>query len=307
MLALILAFQRPEPILEAIKRPDLAPICVFQAKDDRGFGLDCLKVEQAAKDQYVGLHHRMAKDGFELCLVESKDLKSWKHKRVVARDGHQGTLKKVGSRWLLAWEQTAVKGGNHIRLEAYASLDNLQKGVVEKSLDIERTLSAGAEGTPTIESVTFNRSWERSVIKIGFHYYRDLDMERQALGTLTGFSDWKASPLTSVNKPLEPIYNGNIGDRDSVQVGAYAIALMEAQLTKDDRSSWRILSRVGQGAFKPLEITTPGNSKSFANPSITSLNLPDGKAGVVVTMFLPSQGNSESERGELVFAFPTSR
>lgn len=306
MLALLLAFQRPEPILEAIARPDLAPILVFKAKDDRGFGLDCLKVEQAARNVYVGIHHRPTKDGFELCLVESSDLKSWKHKRSISSDGHQGTLARVGAKWLVAFEQT-TRSGNQLRVEAYASLANLEKGIVEQSADIERTLSDGAEGTPSFESIAFNRSWDKSVIKIGFHYYRDMDVDRQAIGTLTGFKEWEAAPVKAVNKDLDIHYQGNIGDRDTAHFGAYAITLMEGQLFKGDWASWRVLARVGQGRFKEVEIKTPGNARSFANPSITALTLPGGKAGAFVSLFLPSQGNTAAESGQLIYAFPVSK
>lgn len=306
MLALLLAAQRPEPILESISRPDLAAVLVFQAKDDQGKGLDCLKVEQAARDRYLGVHHRKRDDGFELCLVESSDLKTWKHKRVVSVNAHQGTIARTGARWLLAWEQTG-KDGNHLRLEGYASLQNLEKGIVEKSIDVTRTLSTGTEGTPSIDSIAYNRGWDRSVIKLGFHYYRDLDVDRQASGTLTGFSEWTAAPLAGINKPLEPVYKGNVGDRDTANFGAYAISLMEAQLAKNDWASWRILARVGQGQFKPIDIKTPGNSTSFANPSITALTLPDGRPGAFVSLFLPSQGNHEKESGQLIYAFPVEK
>jgi len=306
MLAILLSLQRPEPILESISRPDVAAICIFQAKDSDGHGLDCLKVEQSSRGRYVGVHHRRRGDDFELCLVESSDLKVWKHLRVISKGGHQGTLARTGARWLVAWEQTH-QDGNKLRLEAYASLANMEKGIVEKAIDIDRTLSTGAEGTPSIEGVTYNRGWDKSVIRLGFHYYRDKDVDRQASGTLTGFTDWTAAPLPKVNQLLEPIYKGNIGDRDSANFGAYGISLMEAQLTKNDWASWRILARVGQGQFKPITITTPGKSSSFANPSITALTLPDGKPGAVVTLFLPAQGNHEKERGQLIYAFPVDR
>lgn len=300
---LALAAQRPDPILESLRRPDLGAFVLFQAKDSAGNKLDCLKIELLEPGKYIGIHHVQKKDRFQLHLVESTDLRSWKPVRIVAFDAHQGTMTRVGSRWLLAWEQT-TDGKNHLHVEAYASTKNLLSGMSEKSFDIDRTLSGGAEGTPSIESVAFNRGWDKSVIKLGFHYYRDLDVDRQASGTLRGFADWTAAPLTTVNKALEPIYLGNIGDRDSADFGPYRIGLLEAQETKNDWSSWRILYRVGGGGYHPLDIKTPGNSKSFANPSITALELPDGRPGAVVTMFLPSQGNAKDEEGEMIYAFP---
>lgn len=306
LLAAAIALQKPEPILDAIRRPDLAPICTFNARDTAGNKLDCLKIEQVERGKYLGVHHLTKSGRFQLHLVESDDLKTWKHVRIIAFDAHQGTLARAGSRWLLAWEQTQDKT-NHIRVQGYASTKNLLTGVSEKTFDIDRTLSDGAEGTPSIESIAFNRSWDKSVVKLGFHYYRDQDVDRQASGVLTGFKEWTATPLAAINKALEPLYRGNMGDRDTAHFGPYAITLLEAQETKDDWSSWRLLYRVGMGVFHRLEVKTPGNSTSFANPSITSINLPDGRAGAVVTMFLPQQGNSKDEAGELVFAFPISK
>ena len=56
------------------------------------------------------------------------------------------------------------------------------------SFDIPQTLSPCAEGTPNIFSVTDN------VIDIGFHFYDNCIVDRQARGTLTDFNVWQAAP-----------------------------------------------------------------------------------------------------------------
>ena len=71
---------------------------------------------------------------------------------------------------------------------------------------------------------------------------------------------------------------------------------MEAQLEKQDFSKWRLL--IGDCAFyTQLNLKTPKGATSFANPGITKI----GEEEFAITTFLPSEGNSYQERGELLF------
>ncbi|MBX3119206.1 MAG: hypothetical protein KF784_09085 [Fimbriimonadaceae bacterium] len=272
----------------------------YAAKDDKGAGLDCLKVEQVGPKSYIGVHHSLKDGVFELRLVESSDLLNWKHVVTLDSHAHQGTIYRYGKRWILAWEKDGPEG-NWIHVAGYDSLDRLQSAQPAKTFDIPRTLSPAAEGTPNIRPQSRDLPWEETLLEIGFHYYRNRDVDRQASGTLAGFKDWQCKPFAVWNEALESTYRGNIGDRDQFAYGGRRVTILEGQLRKHDWASWRILLLKESGEWQQLAIKSHKGSTSFANPSVTSLTLPNGKPGMAVSYFVPSQGSAEGESGELVF------
>jgi len=272
----------------------------YQAVDDKGVGLDCLKVVQTGKSAYLGAHHALLNGVFELRLVESTDLLRWNHLRIVESHAHQGTLYSWDGKWLLAWEKDGANG-NWIRIQGFDSVEDLRAGKAKKTFDIPREHSKFAEGTPSILLAKLDGSWSESEIAIRFHYWRGRDVDRQAEGVLKGFKDWNSHERAKVNSDLEPKYRGNIGDRDHVTIGGARVELLEAQKAKNDWASWRVLIGSDSKNYRELAIRTDKSSTSFANPSVTKLVLPNGKDGVFVSYFLPSQGNHPQESGQLIF------
>lgn len=271
----------------------------FNAMDDKGVKLDCLKVEETGPGKYIGVHHALIDGVFQLRLLESSNLLDWKHVRKVDDHAHQGTLRKFGEHWLLAWEKDGPKG-NWIHLALFSTLADLRSGKVDRQLDLPRSLSKFAEGTPSVFSWNNPRHPDRSVMTIRFHYWRDGDVDRQAEGSLGNFKTWRAQVRLGAPASLDSLYRGNIGDRDYFTAGQ-SYEILEAQLVKENWSSWRILLREGSKQFNELKIVTEKGSKSFANPAVTALNLPDGKPGIFVSYFLPSQGNHRDEAGQLIY------
>jgi hypothetical protein len=301
-------------ILLAAAQFDLAPwiadvttstIRVYDARDDKNAGLDTLKIVQFGPSDYLGIYHAMKAGVYELHLARSSDLVLWTRVHTLDQHAHQGTIVKAGKRWVLAWEKDGPKG-NWIHVRTYNSLKELLSGKEARKKDLPRTLSKGAEGTPSIESVRNAEDWNNSVIELRFHYYRDLDVDRQARGTLSDFRGWVTEPNSADNTALDNVIQGNLGDRDRFTIAGKTYDLLEGQLYKNDWSSWRILyCDRGQGAaFRALPMKTDRGSTSFANPTATVITLPDGKPGVVFTMFLPTQGNAPTEAGELIYAKP---
>lgn len=273
----------------------------FDAKDSEGNGLDCIKIIEIGPHDYLGVCHSVSGGIFRARLVRSSNLVDWA--RVVTLDdhAHQPTIQKVGAKFVLAWEKDGP-AGNWIRVRAYDSLANLISGVSAAQADLPRTLSPSAEGTPSFDGITLGNSWANSTIALRHHYYRNSDVDRQAAGRLTGFSNWTSSAVAEGTSTLEKIYHGNMGDRDSLDFLGRKFDLMEAQITKNDWASWRILMRQRGKAYKQLPIQTPGGSTSFANPTWTLLHLPNGRSGLVVTLFIPSEGAAPGEAGELIYA-----
>lgn len=276
---------------------------LYQLKDDRGRGLDCLKLVPSGRS-YLGIHHTLRDGAFDLCLVESTDLAIFRHVATLDRNAHQGTLRACGDGWLGAWEKDGPKG-NWIRVAYYASEAALRAGLPSKQIDLPRTLSPAAEGTPHFRSVP--RDPLTGTIEIGFHYYRNADVDRQAFGTLTGLQDWRPRPSPEMDSALEAYFGGNIGDRDEVRIGGRDLLFLEAQVRKSDWTSWRVLLRADRGELHPVRFRTPGWSTSFANPSATLLTLPDGRPALALSLFLPSQGNAPRESGQMLAVYDMAR
>lgn len=303
MIAILLAATviQTNWVENALARPVDATHKRYNAKDDKGVGLDCLSVESLGNGKYVGVHHALIDGVFQLRLVESIDLLNWKHVRVIDTHAHQGTLFMVGEKWLMAWEKDGPNG-NWIRVTAFDAGHLLVRGTVAKQIDLPRHHSQNAEGTPSIRTINYDNGWDKSKIGIRFHYWRGGDVDRQAEGVLTNFRDWTSTERKTVNQPLESTYRGNIGDRTGFSAAKASYEVLEAQYRKNDWASWRILLSQNGAAFKEIAMKSDKGSTSFANPAVASLILPNGKRGLFVSYFLPSQGNAKEESGQLVFS-----
>lgn len=302
MVTLLLAnlVHGPGTVEEVLSRPVDAEHRRFNAKDESGRGLDCLKVQPSTDGGYLGVHHTLESGVFRLHLVESKDLLNWRFVAKIDDHAHQGTLFPVGRRWVLAWEKDGPDG-NFINLAAYDSAADLRANRPAKSVSLPRQFSPSAEGTPNIRRVIFDEDWSRSQVDLGFHFWRNSDVDRQAFGWISGFEKMTYSGIDKINDCLEATYQGNIGDRDEFEVGGRTYRVLEAQYKKADWGSWRILFGEPSGKLVELKIATPGRSTSFANPAVTALMLPTGKPGLFVSYFLPSQGNAKGESGQLIY------
>ena len=140
-------------------------------------------------------------------------------------------------------------------------------------------------------------------IEIGFHYYKDGNVDRQARGTLTNFNAWTAQEESGIDEALlEYGLKGNIGDRDQISFRGKEINIHEGQNKHGDFGSWRLFLWDGaNGQSVPLEMRTHGGSQAFANPAYTLLPAPGGGQALVVTVFVPSENSAPGEAGELIY------
>jgi hypothetical protein len=154
--------------------------------------------------------------------------------------------------------------------------------------------------------VTLNPDLDHSLIRIGFHYFKDAKVDRQASGVLTDFAHWVAVADGRADAQLMAVGgSGKIGDRDSIELAGASLELVEAQLRNGDSSSWRIFLRQGSsGRVQRLEIRTHRGSAAFANPTLSLVSDPDGGRVLVVTLFLPHSGAARGEAGELIYFKP---
>lgn len=114
-------------------------------------------------------------------------------------------------------------------------------------LNIERTLGAVNEGTPSFDKVQFTGQLSTSNITLRFHYYKDNKVDQQAIGVYEGEkfiqepsmiqrafgsnkqSKWSARPDDNVNKRLIDLgFKGNIGSRQKFEWNQKTYYLLEA-------------------------------------------------------------------------------
>jgi hypothetical protein len=293
----------------AIENVTQATAYRYGARDNEGTSLDTLKVIRNPKGGYLGVYHALRQGIFVVKLARSTDLLTWV--RVADLDVHasQPTLAATpGGGFVLGEERDSGctgtgPGGNCLAFRHYPSLAGLLAGAADRTFQAPRSLSKCAEGTPNIYSVRIKRNIRHSTIKVGFHYFRDCQVDRQAGGVLRNFSSWSARVDGRANRVLEAFHpDGNIGDRDFARIPGGRFSIHEVQFRRHDFGSWRVFlyDRIARKA-QQLAIKTHGGSSSFANPTFTVLRSPRGRPALLVTLFLPSQGAARTEGGELVY------
>jgi hypothetical protein len=281
----------------------------YGARDNEGTSLDTLKVIRSPGGGYLGVYHALRQGVFVVKVARSTDLLTWV--RVADLDVHasQPTLAATpGGGFVLADEKDSGctgtgPGGNCLGFRHYPSLTALFGGAADRIFQAPRSLSKCAEGTPNIYSIRARRNIGRSTIKVGFHYFRDCRVDRQAGGVLRNFSSWSARIDGRANGLLEAFHpDGNIGDRDYARLPGGAFSIHEVQFRRHDFGSWRVfLYDRKAGRAQQLEITTRGGSTAFANPTFALLRSPRGRPALLITLFIPSQGAARTEGGELVY------
>ena len=177
------------------------------------------------------------------------------------------------------------------------------QGKWERSFDAPRTLGPTAEGTPNIYEVKMSEGIEDSTIDVGFHYFREAKVDRQARGRLKNLSRWTAEVEPSLNEALERRgVRGNIGDRDHGRFRGVPFDLVEGQIHRGDRSSWRVYLYVRDSReVLPIHPRTHKGSVAFANPTFSHVKSPRGVQAIAVTCFIPEEGAAPGEGGELIF------
>lgn len=271
----------------------------FSARDSAGNDMGCGKIiaNPYVSGQFLAVYFTYDSAGVgRVHLGRSTDLMNWTFVTTLGgSSGANATQPAIAAAsdggFVVAWEQ---EPNNHIRVLYYSSWANLQSNTVSKSYDCPRQLSSYAEGTPNIYSASSTK------VDIGFHYFKNGDVDRQARGTLTNFNSWSSSVQTNYDNAI--LYHGvkgNIGDRDCLNYFGYDFGIIEGQYTKGDFGSWRCFIYDYQtGNAEQLNIRTPGGTQAFANPSFTSLQI-NGRWAVVVTMYLFNAAPGEG--GELIY------
>jgi hypothetical protein len=280
----------------------------YDARDSAGNRMDTAKVIPSPAGGYLAVYH----DG-EVChLATSTDLMEWTHRAVVDEPATQPTVAATGDGGLLTAAEFNDGHGGRLRVRWWPTLEALLAGRPARQFLAPRTLSPCNEGTPSIRRLSLHGDPDSSTVELGFHYHRDCQVDRQALGTLTGFSGWTAATNPGLDAAVERAaaaagqrIRGNIGDRDHLRHLGRDYDLVEAQGRRGDFATWRVyLHDRAAGTAEQLQVTTHRGSTAFANPTATRLRDPAGRDSLMVTLFLPMEGAAPGEAGSLLFVVP---
>lgn len=268
----------------------------YGATDNEGNVMDGAKIISSSDaGGFIGVYHTYSSTSgvFHVHLATSSDLMNWTWRRQLASQASQPTLKPSEDGYVVAWEQ---EPNNHLKFAYYSNWTDLLNGVASKTFDASRQLSPCAEGTPNLYSAN------SASIDVGFHYFWNCDVDRQARGT-TNWSSWSSSAQEQLDAAiLAHGVEGNIGDRDGMfNFRGYDFALIEGQFTKGDFGSWRtFLYDPYTGTADQLHIRTNAGSTAFANATIEQVEI-GGQKAILVTLFLPHEGAKGGEAGELIY------
>jgi hypothetical protein len=219
----------------------------YGTTDDRGVGMDTAKIVPGPPgDGYLAVYHHLVGGVFNVRLATSTDLLHWHYVATLENDASQPTIAALsGGGFLVAYEKTgrgAYCGGSGscLAFQHYPNMDALLAGAEDRSVAVNRTLSPCNEGTPNIYAATLHPDLDHSIINVGFHYFKGCDVDRQAIGTLTNFSSWKAQADSNLNTRFTNLgtIGGNVGDRDALHYQGRPYSLVEGQDTKNDFGTW---------------------------------------------------------------------
>jgi hypothetical protein len=272
----------------------------YSSRDHLGHTMDCVKIiKRTGSEQFIGVYHTYINNVPRVNLALSNDLMSWTWIRELAYLGSQPTIAVPSDQpqgYIVAWEQ---EPNNHLRFSFYPTWFDLQAGTSQKNYSVPRALSRCAEGTPNIYGQpTLNN------IDIGFHFYDNCVVDRQARATLKNFNLWtqiRKQPNVD-NALLHFGVQGNIGDRDALaNFNNFAFTVIEGQYKPNDFGTWRTFVFDPQtGNADQVPIITDGRSQAFANPTMT-LTTWNGQHILIVTLFIPSEHSAPGEAGELIY------
>jgi len=300
----------PAPSLQAaVQNVTAATAYRYGTRDDAGNSMETLKIVQDPSGGYLGVYHTQSRGVLSVKVATSSDLLRWTYRATLDTHASQPALALLPDGGALLVEEADNKGlgsptRTWLRFRHYPNEQALLKSRSDRSFDAPHTLvpaRSGAEGTPSIDHAKLAPDLDHSTITVGFHYFRQAKADRQASGTLRNFSSWTTQARTDVDAALKAQgVTGNIGDRDIVSYQGATTEVVEAQATT--ASPWQIyLYDLATKRATPAHVKTHKGSKSFANPSVTSLRAPSGAPALVVTLFLPLSGAAPGEAGELVY------
>jgi hypothetical protein len=312
-----------EQLIEDVPCPATTRV-QYDTTDNLGEAMGLLDPIRDPAGGYLGVYHSpfgspagATPRYFRISLAHSTDLMHWTRIRILDPVGaSMPTLRRIPGNpgFILAYEKNLPPGWTDVvRIRYYPTLAALLSNQVAAQRDLPRRYSIYNNGTPSIVSIAWHGSLSRSVIRLDFHYetevHRRPGPDREASGTLRGFSRWRTSKNALVDELLDR--EGLIGSHGNER--AFAVAgrswhLYEAQTSFEDFGSWHILLYDPRSKLMfPLTIATAAGAfaTSFGEPIAEVLPSPTGGRQVlVISTFVFGSGEASRENGELVHYQP---
>ena len=269
----------------------------YDLTDDRGYPMGPSKIiwiPQAAAFAAAYFTWSEVERAFHVNLATSTDLLQWTWRQEYGAGASQPTIAAASDGgYVLAWEQEPDP--IHLTIAYYATWDDLLAAKATHRIDPPVTTPACGEGTPSIESASSVR------VALAFHYHEACERDREAGGS-TDWATWQATIRPTMDQALVNAgLQGSHGDRDRIRFRGSDLTLVEGQMRQDDWRTFRVvLYDEASGAAEPLAFRTHAASTAFTNPTIEPIEI-HGKKAILVTLFLPQEGASVGEAGELLY------
>jgi hypothetical protein len=261
--------------------------------DDVGHTMDGLKIiSSVTAGDFIGVYQTYRAGTFDAHLATSTDLLNWHWRVRLALSAAQPTIKIAGSGYVVALE---TDGDNHLHFAYYDNWNALLSAAPSKTYDAPRTLSPCAEGTPNIYA------GDNARVEVGFHYWSECDVGRQARG-VTDWNSWSATKDLGLDAAITAYGIAGVGDRDGMLTfRGYKFGVIEGERVRNDYSSWRIfLYDYQTGTADLLDVRTDAGSISFGNPTIEQIQI-GGLPALVMTLYVFLDGARAGEPGSLVY------
>jgi hypothetical protein len=227
-------------------------------------------------------------------LATSPDLLNWTWRVDLADRASMPSIAPMeDGGYVVAWEQEPDP--IHIVIAAYDTWTDLLASTPSRRFDVPITMPACGEGTPSIEHAS------RQKVDISFHYHADCTRDLQAGGS-TDWTTWESAMRQPVDQALIGLgVDGHIGDRDRITFEGHELTVVEGQAVPEDWSTWRLYLYDDQTQVaEELLLETHQGSVSQGNPSLILVEI-DGRAAIVVTLYLFTEGAAPGEDTELLF------
>jgi hypothetical protein len=278
----------------------------YNATDSAGQSMDTAKIIADPAGGYLAVYHTNVGAYFQVSLATSSDLLHWQYRQSYGSHTHQPYLAAAPDGGFILANEADKGHYNWVQVRYFPSREALLENRPARIFDAPHTLAAAehsAEGTPNVYSVSLNPDIDHSTVEIGFHYFKDSIVDRQAHGTLANFSRWTTQTQPEMDQRLADFdVLGNIGDRDEDNFQGSSFLISEGQLRAGDFGSWRVfLTDQTSGRTVQLNVRTHAGSQAFANPTLSVLPSPNGGQAVVATYFVPADRAASGEAGELIF------
>ncbi len=299
--------------LAGLLEPAAAEVFVAHARDDLDNSLDGLDVIAAPAGQgipgrYVGVHHTLVGGTYVSKLATSENLTTWTHRADLDVHASQPTLAALpDGGFVLAFERDTpdpqyISVANLV-VRHYAGWAALVAGTFDREANLPRTLAPTAEGTPSLEVMSWNGP-DASQIAIHFHYLKNISVDRQAAGVLTNLdaAGWAPRPESAINDLFIALgTRGNLGDRADLSYEGHPYSVLEAQSIRSDFGAWRwYLYDRERGEARLLALRLPAGSYALGNPTARPLTSATGKPILLLSGYAFYQGAGAGEAGQFI-------